>query len=168
MKGKSKKSDEVREFYYELEMLIYRYKDYIIDGLNNKIKALENNQRPRVNPEKGVIYILQVADGVSYYKLGKTKNLQQRLRSYNGDKKDDIMPLFIYETNDIDTVEGCVKLLAKKYQYRRSKEVYQADINLLKDLIVKCADFNENVSLTKKHKQRQEGGNYCIAVYRNK
>lgn len=166
MKGKSKRSDMVREFYYELEILITRYKNYIIEGLNQKIKALENNQRPRVNPEKGVIYILQVADGLDYYKLGRTKNLKQRLRAYNSDKKDDIIPIFIYETNDIDTVEGCVKLLAKKYQYRRSKEVYQADIDLLKDLIVKCADFNENVSLTKKHKPLQVGGNYCIAIYR--
>lgn len=62
--------------------------------------------------------------------MGKTVNLKQRLNAYNGDKKDDIIPIYIYETDDIDTVEKCVKLFAKKYQYRKYKEVYKTDINV--------------------------------------
>jgi excinuclease UvrABC nuclease subunit len=37
-----------------------------------------------------------------HYKVGKTKNLKQRLKQYNGDKKDDIIPLYVYETDNID------------------------------------------------------------------
>lgn len=124
MQSKTKKAIQVREFYYELEQVIDQYKEYIIKGLQDKIKTLENNQKrlnknlrifvkplpqknrvflmkPKINPSKGVIYIIQTSDGIGHYKIGKTKNLRKRLNNYNGDKKDDIIPIYIYETEDI-------------------------------------------------------------------
>jgi hypothetical protein len=98
IQSKTKKAIEVREYYYELEQVIDQYKEYIIKGLEDKIKTLENNQKPKINPSKGIIYIIQTLDGVGHYKVGKTKNLKQRLKQYNGDKKDDIIPLYVYET----------------------------------------------------------------------
>jgi len=73
MHSKTKKSIEVREYFYGLEELIDKYKNYIIEGLNDKIKKLENNQKPKINPSKGIIYIIQTADDKSLYKIGKTK-----------------------------------------------------------------------------------------------
>jgi hypothetical protein len=168
MQSKTKKAIEVREYYYELEQVIDQYKEYIIKGLEEKIKILENNQKPKINPSKGIIYIIQASDDVGHYKVGKTKNLKQRLKQYNGDKKDDIIPLYIYETDDIDEVERCIKSYAKQYQYRKYKEVYKADINMLKDLINDCGDFNEKTNLKMKWKSyKQNGGNYYIAIFKN-
>ncbi len=56
---------------------------------------------------------------MGHYKVGKTKKLKQRLNQYNGDKKDDIIPLYVYETDDIDEIERCIKHYAKKYKYRK-------------------------------------------------
>ena len=39
----------------------------------------------------------------------------------NSDKKDDIIPIYIYESDDIDKVEKCIKYYGKKYQYRKYK-----------------------------------------------
>jgi hypothetical protein len=64
------------------------------------------NQKPKINPTKGIIYIIQASDDISLYKLGKTSNLKNRLIKYNTDKKDDIIPLYLYETYDIDAVEN--------------------------------------------------------------
>lgn len=169
MQGRSKRATEVREFYYELEQLMDRYKDYIIEGMQKKIDALQNNQKPRVNPESGVIYIIQTADGMGHYKVGKTTNLRKRLRAYNGDKKDDIIPLFVFETKDIDRIEACVRVFAKEYKYRKYKEVYKADLNFLKRLVGECAEFNDNVVLKQRWtRNSQDGGNYYIAMYRGK
>jgi len=33
-----------------LEQVIDQYKEYIIKGLKDKIKKLENNQKPKINP----------------------------------------------------------------------------------------------------------------------
>jgi len=168
MQSKTKKAVEVREYYYELEQVIDQYKEYIIQGLEDKIKRLENNQKPKINPSKGVIYIIETSDSVGHYKIGKTKNLKQRLKQYNGDKKDDIIPIYIYETDDIDEVERCIKSYSKKYQYRKYKEIYKTDINVLKELINDCGDFNEKTNLKAKWKiNKQKGGNYFIAVFKN-
>jgi len=167
MQSKTKKAIEVREYYYELEQVIDQYKEYIIKGLEDKIKTLENNQKPKINPSKGIIYIIQTSDGVGHYKVGKTKNLKQRLKQYNGDKKDDIIPLYVYETDNIHEIERCVKSYAKQYQYRKYKEVYKADINMLKDLINDCGEFNEKTNLKIKWKSNtQKGGNYYIAIFK--
>jgi len=93
--------------------------------------------------------------------------LKQRLKQYNGDKKDDIIPIYIYETNDINEVERCIKSYAKQFQYRRYKEVYKADINLLKDLVNECSEFNDKTNLKMKWKGKQNGGNFYIALYKN-
>jgi hypothetical protein len=168
MQSRTKKAIQVREYYYELEQVIDQYKEYIIKGLEEKIKKLENNQKPKINPSKGIIYILETADGLGHYKVGKTKNLKQRLKQYNGDKKDDIIPLYVYETDNIDEVERCVKSYAKQYQYRKYKEVYKANINMLKDLIHDCGEFNEKTNLKIKwNSNKQNGGNHYIAIFRN-
>jgi hypothetical protein len=142
MQSKTKKAVQVREYYYEIEQVIDQYKEYIIKGLEDKIKTLETNQKPKINLSKGVIYIIQTSDGVGHYKVGKTKNLKKRLNNYNGDKKDDIIPIYIYETEDIDNVESCIKKYTKEYQYRKYKEVYKIDINLLKELVNNCGELD--------------------------
>lgn len=168
MQSKTKKAIQVREYYYELEQVINQYKEYIIKGLEEKIKKLENNQKPKINPSKGIIYILETVDGMGHYKVGKTKNLKQRLKQYNGDKKDDIIPLYVYETDDIDNIEKCVKTYAKQYQYRKYKEIYKADINMLKDLINDCGEFNEKTNLKIKwNSNKQKGGNHYIAIFKD-
>jgi phage anti-repressor protein len=168
MQSRTKKAIQVREYYYELEQVIDQYKEYIIKGLEEKIKKLENNQKPKINPSKGIIYILQTADGIGHYKVGKTINLEQRLKQYNGDKKDDITPIYTYETDNIDEVERCIKSYAKKYKYRKYKEVYKADINMLKELINDCGEFNEKTTLKMKWRTKQSGGNHYIAIFKSK
>lgn len=162
MQSRTKKAVQVREFYYELEQVVDQYKDYIIEGLREKIALLENNQKPKINPKKGVIYILETNE-IGHYKLGKTKNLKKRLKTYNGDKNDDIIPIYIYETDDINEIERCVKKYAKKYQYRKYKEIYKTDLNMLKELINDCGEFNDKTNLKMKYtswkkNNKQNGG----------
>ena len=145
MQTKSKKGVQVREYYYELEQVIDQYKEYIIKGLQDKIKKLENNQKPIINPKKGIIYIIETDDDIGHYKIGKTTNLKKRLSDYTSSKKDNIIPLYIYETDNVDEVEKCIKTYAKKFQYRKYKEVYKADINMLKELINEFGEFTDNI-----------------------
>ncbi len=61
-----------------------------------------------------------------------------------------------------------IKAYAKQYQYRRYKEVYKADINMLKDLINDCGEFNEKTNLKIKWKSnKQTGGNHYIAIFKD-
>ena len=67
----------------------------------------------------------------------------------------DIDILFQYETDNIDQVESCVKALMKKSQYRKYKEVYQVDLDILRKTIVDCdKKINEiNNEIEKRNKK---------------
>ena len=43
--SKTKKADEVRNYFIQIEKLLDKYKDHIIRGLTKRIKILENNQK---------------------------------------------------------------------------------------------------------------------------
>lgn len=78
--------------------------------MDEKIQALKNNQKPKVNIKKGVLYIIKASDDETLYKIGRTKDLKNRLNGYNSGKADSIVPILVYEANDIITVENCVNL----------------------------------------------------------
>ena len=146
---KSKKGDEVREYFIKVEETLFKYKNYIIEGLEEKIKKLEQNQKPKVYPKRGVIYVFETPNSPqnSLYKIGKTKDLKQRLKSHQSPLSHDINILYYFETEDIDSVEKCAKTFMKKYQYRKYKEVYQVNIDIIKDVISSCGKIPENIKL---------------------
>ena len=60
----------------------------------------------------------------------------------------------------------------KKYQYRKYKEVYQINIDIIKDFVNKCGDMsNISINLKYKNKYQKEGNiinnNYFIAIYKD-
>jgi phage anti-repressor protein len=146
---KSKKGDEVREYFIKVEETLFKYKNYIIEGLEEKIKKLEKNQKPKVYPKRGVIYVFETPNSPqnSLYKIGKTKDLKQRLKSHQSPLSHDINILYYFETEDIDSVEKCAKTFMKKYQYRKYKEVYQVNIDIIKEVISSCGKIPENIKL---------------------
>lgn len=141
-----------------MEKLIKQYFEIIKAEMYRKIGLLEKNQKPKVNINGGVIYILKALNGdVSLYKLGKTENLKNRLNTYNSGNANDVEPLFILPVNDIDSVESCVKKACKKHQYRKYKEVYEIDIDVLKEVISECNDFvNKLASLLSNKKEKKK------------
>ena len=146
---KSKKGNEVREYFIQVEETLFKYKDYIIQGLQDKIKKLEHNQKPKVYPKRGVIYVFETPNTPqnSLYKIGKTQDLKQRLKSHQSPLSHDINVLYYFETEDITSVEKCAKTFMKKYQYRKYKEVYQVNIEIIKKVISKCGNISEFINL---------------------
>ena len=69
--------------------------------------------------------------------------------------------VFIYETNNIEEVENCLKAILKSKQYRKRKEFYQIDENILKDLINTCNSMTLQVKKINK-KIKQFGGMFLM------
>jgi phage anti-repressor protein len=138
MQSRSKKSSEVRLYFLELERTLMRYKDTINEALMQRVQDLESNQKPIADAVKrGVIYIILVSAAMSLYKIGQTMGMRHRASTYMADKADnsDLKIVHMYETENVKEVEGCLKALLKSKQYRKRKEVYQIDIDILKKLI---------------------------------
>lgn len=168
------KAEQVRSYYLQLEELVDKYKNFIIDGLNGRIGILENNQRPIIDTQSGVIYVFEVkpySDDLvktqQKYKIGKARNIKARMSSHNSSHADNVNILFIYEVDDIDRVENCLKAIIKPYQYRKRKEIYEIGIDTLKDVIKSCGDI---INRVENNESNQEGGDrivYAIPIRDN-
>ena len=130
-------------------------KSYIF-AIYKKVGILEKNQKPKVNINGGIIYILKALNSdTTLYKLGKTSNLKNRLKTYNSSNANDIEPLFILSVKDIDSVESCIKKDCKKFQYRKYKKVYEIYTGVLKEVMEDCNEFVNHLAL--KLKDKTEG-----------
>jgi hypothetical protein len=156
----SKMGSQVQQYFLDLEVALYKYKNFIIDGMNNKIQQLENNQKPKINSSKKIIYVFRALNtDLTLYKIGKTINSKTRFSKHNSPMANDLEILFQYETDNIDQVEKCVKVFMKKAQYRKYKEIYQVDLDIIKKTIKNCdVEINEiNKEIERKNK-KQKGG----------
>jgi phage anti-repressor protein len=156
----SKMGGQVQQYFLDLEVALYKYKNYIIEGMNKKIEQLENNQKPKINANKKIIYVFRALNtDLTLYKIGKTINSKTRFSKHNSPMANDLEVLFQYETENIDQVEKCVKVFMKKAQYRKYKEVYQVDLDIIKKTIKNCdVEINEiNKEIESKNK-KQKGG----------
>ena len=136
MLSRSQKAKEVRKYFIEMENLIKRYHETIKNEMYKEIGLLKNNQKSKVNIEGGVLYILKAFNTSStIYKIGKSSNFADRLQDYNSILANNIEPEFVIPVKDITTAENCVKALAKNFRYRKHKEIFELDIDVLKKLL---------------------------------
>ena len=162
MLSKTEKAEEVRTYFIEIEKLMNKYKDYIIEALNKKVGVLDNNQKPIPNNKNGIIYILKTdKDIVDLYKIGKTQKFKERIRTHNSSHIDNVDIVHIYETKYIDEVEKCLKNVLTTRQYRKRKEFYQIDLDVLKELINNCNNMSLKVRKVNKN-IKQEGGFFIM------
>ena len=160
MLSKSEKAEKVRSYFIDIELAFYKFKDHIIDSLNRKIEQLENNQKPKINPKKGIIYVFRALneDNATLYKIGKTINSKKRFSSHNSPLANDIEIIMTYEADNIEQLESCIKVMMKNAQYRKYKEIYQVDIDIIKNVIKDCDTKLDqiNTMIDKKNKKKKD------------
>ena len=183
MLSQTAKAKEVRVYYRTVEKLLMDYYEDIQQQIEKELGLIKNNQKPKNAPVGGHVYILQALNTTEkdMFKPGNSEDMKKRLRTYNTGNANDIKPLFIMKVKDIKGVESCIKNVAKQYQYRKNKEVYNIDLDMLKSMYTKCKDFMEcmndiynkdpkdfkdNLCIIKKDykkkKEEQKGGFYMI------
>ena len=89
---KSKVGNDVRQYFLDLEVAFYKFKNHIIESLNKKIEQLENNQKPKINSTKGLIYVFRAlnTENATLYKIGKTINSKTRFSKHNSPMANDL------------------------------------------------------------------------------
>ncbi len=163
MRANSKKANDIRAYFIEVEHILLKYRNDLVTGLKLRVEQLENNQKPKYKTKKGLIYVLKASDNKdSVYKIGRTTNLRKRLATYNTTEADDVQVLFAYECEDLKVVEGCVKALLQDKRYRKYKEYYKADLGMIKDFISTCNNIKVKYQSPKTLTQ---SGGYYIALF---
>ena len=155
--SRTKKAEQVRTYYLELEKLINNYKNYIIEALQNTVNLLENNQKEIPSNIKGTIYILQSLKDINgIYRFGQTEDFKKRLQNYNSANSDKMKVMLIYETKNATKIEKCVIAQIKELRYKKRKDFYEMDLKLLKNIIKDCDE------LTLKYKKNIKNTNQNI------
>ena len=159
MQSRSQQADNVRAYFIAVEKTLFRYRAEIVDGMQRRIEQLENNQRP-LDPSlkrTGVVYVIRAAEHVTAQKLGRngkvneriklgyTGDLATRLRSHGSARADALEVLYVYKTDNMVAVEACAKGALKGKQYRKYKEVYEADVDAIKMVIEGCGQLVSKV-----------------------
>ena len=72
------------------------------------------------------------------FKIGRTKNIIQRLRNYNIGRIKEIDLKYLALVKNSVLIENCMKLQLKKNQVIKNKEIYQIEHNQLKKIINDC------------------------------
>lgn len=133
MKSSGKKGREFRDYFIMLRKFIDYYKQHISD----KILELTKTHK--------YIYILLVNKNKKIFKLGRTGNIRKRLQSYATGKDTHPDIKFIMIVEDDKKVENCAKIFLKAKQFKANKELYQENLQLLKNIISSCANLDEIV-----------------------
>lgn len=148
MISQTPKAKKVRMYFLELEKIVKKYYSIIEEKLFKEIGILKNNQKKEKHKVGGVIYVVEAMnkkDGENLYKLGKTGDLEKRLKTYNTGNANNVKILFKIYVNDISSVETCAKKALEKYEYRANKEVYEIDIDMIKIIVKRCDEFADGM-----------------------
>ena len=145
MISRCEKADLIRKYYIDLEKLLIRYKDEIIENLNIKLGIrIKNKSIISKNKKQMLIYILKVKDDI--HKLGKTSNIERRMPQYKVDHIDESEIVFIYKTNSADMIEKCAKLNLQNYQYINNSELFKVDKLFMINTIKYCQMTREKLT----------------------
>jgi len=168
MVSKAKNAEMVRTYFIEIETLFFKHKDQLIEGLQRDIERLQRNQQPKNKYVKGegYIYVFKASpENDSVVRIGRTKNLQQRLTNHSASHADSLDVLFVYKAEDVKAVEGCIKSYLDGNRYRKYKEVYKVDLEYVKRLINRCDNVGRLETVYQRRKEVTQEGGYFVAIF---
>lgn len=108
---------------------------------NDEIHKLLINQKNIDYPDGNHIYIIkQKNNNKIFYKIGYTKNLNKRIKTYNTGNANKIYFNYIIKVDDKE-IDKCIKQMLKNTEYVKNKEFYKLTLNSVLRFIKKCS-FN--------------------------
>ena len=133
MMSKSKRANNVRDYFITLRKFI----DYYKNNFNNMIMD------DILSGKDKYMYIILVNKNKNIFKIGHTDDIRKRLKTYMTGK--DIHPdiKFIMRIDNAKLVESCTKTNLKFFEYKKNHEIYKIDINTIKKIIKNCVDLRE-------------------------
>jgi phage anti-repressor protein len=146
MRSKTKKADKIREYYLELEKLIDKYKDVIIEEKNKKIKLLENDLKKDNYPTGDYSYIIQEKDelGEIYFRIGQCKDLKNRMANHNSSSVHKKVISFKIKTDNKSQFESCLRSTMFNFRYKNNKDYYKIPDDMVNDAIKACKNIVKN------------------------
>ena len=116
-----------------------------LDKMNKKLQKVNQDNTELLNNQRNIIYpvghalyvIIIVKNDKKYYKVGYTKDLNKRLKTYNTSFPYKILFNYYLLVKDKDT-DTCIKKIMKNEEFIRNKEYYKTSFNKILKFILEC------------------------------
>lgn len=168
MLSRAKNAEFVRSYYFAIEGLLFKYHQQMLEGMKHEIETLEKARATTKSPEMkmGYIYVIRASGKKdSVYKIGRSQNLLARLRTYQSGKLEDIEVVFKWRTDDLKSMENCVKSFLDKERHMKYKEIYKANLEMIKMIIHKCDEIQQaKREYTMRSASNMNGGYYVVIM----
>ena len=118
-----------------------------LDIINKKLEEVEKDNLDLLNNQRNIIYpigkalyvIIFVKNNKRYYKIGYTKNLNRRLKTYNTSFPYKILFDYYILVNN-EKIDKCIKKIMKNEEFIKNKEYYKTSLNNTLAFIKYCDD----------------------------
>jgi len=132
MSGDSEKSESIRMYFVKL-------RQFIVENQNLIYQAMENKTELKKYIGYETIYFFVMDDRKpELLKLGRTKDIVQRLRNYNVGRIKEVELKYLALVKNNLLIENCLKLKLVKSQVYENKEIYKVEPKILKKVIDDC------------------------------
>jgi hypothetical protein len=151
MLSKSEKSSMIRKYYIDIEKLLIKHKDDIMSSLYQQLGIKQSNKKIiEQNKDTALIYILKTENDTNEgFKIGNSGDLKKRMKQYNVGRLSELPIVFVYKTDYMEDIEQCMKDNLKKYQLKANTEIFDIDLEFIKETIKYCNI--KNATLLKKN-----------------
>ena len=125
-----------------------------ISELENKNKLLQNDLKQEKFPEGAMVYVIEDfdIDNEVYYKIGKTDDMNKRIKVYNTHSIHNKKVVHYVELFCPLQLETCIRSMLYKYRYKNKKDYFKCSLNKIIKAFEKCMESIKCV-------ENQIGGN---------
>ena len=138
-----------------------------INKLEYKNKLLQNDLKLEKFPDGAMVYVIEDIDldGEIYYRIGKTDNMNKRIKIHNTHSIHNKKVVHYIELSCPLQLETCIRSMLYKYRYKNKKDYFNCKLNKIIKAFDKCIESIKCV-------ENQIGGRnnkiYTITYYKNK
>jgi len=135
-----------------------------INELEQKNKLLENDLKLEKFPEGAVVYVIEDidVDNQKYYKIGKTDDMNKRIKIYNTHSIHNKKVVYYVELLCPLQLETCIRSMLYNYRYKNKKDYFKCSLTKIKKA------FNECIKSIKCVENQNGGKINKISYYENK
>jgi len=116
-----------------------------INELETKNKLLENDLKLEKFPDGAIVYVVEDTDidGELYYKIGKTDNMNKRIKIYNTHSIHNKKVVYYIELQCPLQLETCIRSMLYKYRFKNKKDYFKCSLNKIINAFNKCIESIE-------------------------
>ena len=160
MRSNTKKAEEVRKYYVQLEDLVNEYREFIIKSQSDKIERLEYELVGDKYKEGGHFYIYKIDE---YYKIGATNNLKLRFKNINSAHPYSIKPILSIKSKTPFQIEKCIQSILAQKRIKKNKDFYKVKLGELLDVLTDCEKIIDKYQCRKcNNKIKNIKNHYCF------